>query len=262
MADAFYVADGDVFVPTPWTRGPWSPDAQHGGPPAALLGRALERAAGRADMLAARVTFDILKPVPLAPMSVDARIVRGGRNVQLAEALASARGEEVMHARAWFIRTESIDAPAPGAPDDPPPGPESGAPVELFDTGEDVDYLHAMEWRFTSGAFVEPGPATAWVRMRHALVAGETVSPLTRVLVAADSASGVSSALDFRAWLFVNPDLSVYAHRAAVGEWICLDAVTVVGRDGIATATSVIRDERGPLGRGVQSLLVAPRRRP
>lgn len=259
MVDAFYVADGDVFVPTEWTRGPWSRDAQHGGPPAALLGRALERAVRRDDVLAARVTFDILKPVPLAPLSIDVRTVRGGRNVELVEARASARDADVMHARACFVRTETVDAPP--AHDDPPPGPRDGAPVELFDTGTRVDYLRAMEWRFTSGAFLEPGPATAWVRMRHALVAGEPVSPLARVLVAADSASGVSSVLDFRAWLFVNPDLSVYAHRAAHGEWICLDAATTVGRDGVGIATSVIRDERGPLGRGVQSLFVAPRAR-
>ena len=37
MADALFEPDGDRFVPGVLTRGPWSPGAQHGGPPAALL---------------------------------------------------------------------------------------------------------------------------------------------------------------------------------------------------------------------------------
>jgi hypothetical protein len=42
-ADAFYRAEDDRLIPSELTRGPWDPDAQHAGPPSALLARALER---------------------------------------------------------------------------------------------------------------------------------------------------------------------------------------------------------------------------
>ena len=81
-----------------------------------------------------------------------------------------------------------------------------------------------MEVRFVRGGFVEPGPATAWLRMRHPLVAGEEPSPLQRTLIAADVGNGISAALDFRRFVFVNVDLTVHLERMPAGEWICVDA--------------------------------------
>jgi hypothetical protein len=132
--------------------------------------------------------------------------------------------------------------------------------VPVFETGHTTDYLHSMEIRFVKGSFLQPGPATAWFRMRYPLVEGEDISRLTRVLIAADSASGISSALDFAKWLFINPDLDVHLNRMPETEWVCLDAATTVGPHGIATSSCSIFDERGPLGTCAQSLLVAPRR--
>ena len=74
MDSAFFVPDGDRFVSTELTRGPWDPDAQHAGPPAALIARALERCPSPADPGApwqiGRVTFEILRSVPIAPLTV------------------------------------------------------------------------------------------------------------------------------------------------------------------------------------------------
>jgi hypothetical protein len=83
---AFYVPDGDALVSTELTRGPWDPKAQHAGPPAALLGRAVERCEPRADAQIGRITFEILGPVPLAPLRASARVVRAGRSVELLDA--------------------------------------------------------------------------------------------------------------------------------------------------------------------------------
>ena len=49
MNSHFYVFDGGHFVSSELTRGPWDADAQHAGPPAALLARALERCPSTAD---------------------------------------------------------------------------------------------------------------------------------------------------------------------------------------------------------------------
>ena len=40
---ALFVPEGSTLVPTAAARGPWSPDALHGGPVAALVARCVER---------------------------------------------------------------------------------------------------------------------------------------------------------------------------------------------------------------------------
>jgi hypothetical protein len=112
-----------------------------------------------------------------------------------------------------------------------------------------------VEFRFVAGSFLELGPATVWMRMRHPLVPGESPSPLSRVLIAADSGNGVSAALDFRTWRFINPDLTVYLLRYPAGEWVALEASTTVA-DGIGLADTTLHDEQGPIGRSAQALFV------
>jgi hypothetical protein len=116
-----------------------------------------------------------------------------------------------------------------------------------------------MEYRFVAGAFMEPGPATVWMRPNVPLLPGEEFTPLQRVLVAADSGNGVSSALDWRSYLFINVDLSVHLHRMPEGDWVCLDAVTLPEHNGVGLADTHLFDQRGPIGRGLQTLLVGER---
>jgi hypothetical protein len=260
LANAFFVPDGDDrFISTGWTIGPWSTESQHAGPPAALLGRALERTIGRPDMQIVRVTCEILRPVPVAPLRVHSEVIRPGRSVTLASASLSDNDGVVMQAQGWAIRSEELELEQVVHGQGPPAGPGDGATSETFPT-QDMSYLNAMEWRFVRGGFLQPGPAAAWARMRFPLVEGEEISPLSRVLILADSGNGISSALDFAKWVFINPDLSVYLHRLPVGDWVCLDARTTVEPAGIGLATSTLSDETGVIGRGLQSLFVAPRR--
>jgi hypothetical protein len=254
VTGAFFSLDGQHFVPSELTRGPWDPGAQHAGPPSALLGRAIERCEPRDGMRVGRITFEILGPVPLAPLTVDARVARPGRSVEMLEAALAGPDGEVMRARAWRVQVGEVEL---DARDSPPPGPETAEPRPFFPTGEEVGYHTAMEYRFVSGGFLEAGPATVWMRMHGALVEGEQPTPLERVLVAADSGNGVSAALDWRRFLFINTDLSVHLLRPPDGEWVCLDAVTYV--DGLGLSDTVLWDERGRIGRAAQTLLVRPR---
>jgi hypothetical protein len=258
--DAFYEPDGDRYAATELTRGPWDPGAQHAGPPAGLLGREIERLPDAADFQIGRVTCEILRSVPIAPLLVSARVVRPGRRVQLVEAELSDGEETLMRASAWRIRTAPLEIPpAAMVPTEAPPGPERGAEVEFFPTGQELGYHTAMECRFVAGGFVEPGPATVWLRMRQPLVAGERPSPLQRVLVAADVGNGISASLDYQRYLFINVDLTVHLERMPAGEWVCVDAVTVPQPSGNGTAESVLSDEGGRLGRALQTLLIAER---
>jgi len=261
VPDCFYERDGDLLVATESTRGPWDPGAQHAGPPAALLGRALEGLEEAEDFQIGRISFDILRSVPIAPLRVAARVLRPGRRVQLIEAeLSDAGGEVLMRATAWRIRTAAVEIPADlAAPDLPPLAPEQGGESEFFPTGQERGYHTAMEVRFVSGSFVEPGPATVWLRMREPLVGGEETSPLQRTLVVADVGNGVSATLDYRRYLFINVDLTVQLESLPAGEWIGVEARTLPRPNGVGTAESVLSDERGRIGRALQTLLVSER---
>jgi hypothetical protein len=254
--DAFYVPDGDRFRATELTRGPWDPDAQHAGPPAGLLARELERL-GEPGARMGRITVEILRPVPIATLAASARVVKPGRRVELCEATLSDERGELMRASAWRLRARGVELPDDAAPEDgpAPPGPDRGEPGEFFPTGEELGYHTAMEYRFVRGAFLEPGPATVWMRMRVPLVPGEVPSPLVRVMVAADSGNGVSAALDYRRWRFINPDLTVYLMRPPAGDWVALEAATTAAA-GVGLADTTLHDERGPIGRATQALFV------
>lgn len=258
--EAFYEKTDGGFVATELTRGPWDPDAQHAGPPSALLGREIERVDVADGFQVARVPFEILRPVPIGPVRVEAELVRPGCSVQMIEATLSGEEGELVKARAWRIRTSEIEIPDDVAATlAPPPGPETGGKPEFFETAQSVGYHTAMEWRSVRGGFREPGPATVWMRMGCRLVDGEEPTPLQRTLVAADVGNGISAVLDWRRYLFINVDLSVHLERMPEGEWVCVDAVTIPQTHGIGTAESVLSDERGRIGRAAQALLIAER---
>ncbi len=255
MTDAFYSLDDDGIVPSELTRGPWDPNAQHAGPPSALLARALELCEPRQGMRVGRVTAEILAPIPIAPLRVSARVVRPGRSVELLEASLEGPDGEVMRARGWRIAAGEVSVD--WEREQPPPGREDAEALEFFPTGERVGWHTAMEIVFARGRFLEPGPATVWMRPRVELVEGEPVSPLQRVLLAADGGNGVSAPLDWTSHIFINTDLTVHLLRPPEGEWVCLDSVTHV--DGIGMTDTALWDERGRIGRAAQTLLVRER---
>jgi len=260
VPEAFYEKRGEDFVATALTRGPWDPGAQHAGPPSALIGRAIERLEGAEDFQIGRITFEIMRSVPIGPVHVEAEVVRPGRSVQLIEASLSGEGGELMRARGWRLRTGTVELPASStAAPGPPPSPEEGSQVEFFPTGQAVGYHTAMECSSVEGAFLEPGPATFWMRMLHPLVGREEPTPLQRTLIAADVGNGISAVLDYHEYLFINVDLSVHLERMPEGEWVCVDALTLPQSNGIGTCESVLSDRRGRIGRAVQTLLVAQR---
>ena len=127
--DPFYrTLDEDRFESTPATAGPWSPDAQHAGPPSALLARAMELHEPRENTRLADVRTDILGPIPVAPLTVSVRTLRGGRSMELLEAQAlTDDGRPAITARAWRIvrapedfppLAETIDDGVEGPPED------------------------------------------------------------------------------------------------------------------------------------------------
>jgi hypothetical protein len=276
MSQSIFVAEGDRFVPTEHARGPWDPRALHGGAPAALITAAFERLAPGAELRIGRVSFEFLRPIPLAPLTLSTSIVRPGRRVQ--ELAAELRAGEETVVRASALRVQGVPAEAAeqavdaaGAPagektregsavDAAMPPPSSGKllPFSLNKSGEASFAGTAMEMRWLNDPW-QLGPGRVWMRLRHPLSAGEELTPLARVAATADFCNGVSAALPFERFLFINADLAIHLQRSPQGEWIGLDARTRLNEGSAAIAAGVLHDEHGPLGRAFQTLVVQPR---
>jgi len=262
MADSIFIPTGDGrFTPTEHARGPWDPRALHGGAPAALIAAAFERMEPGVQLPIARLGFEFLSPIPFAPLELHTKIVRKGRRVQELAAELSAGEELVCRASALRIQPVPTDLPNDGQLQaESMPGPEHGKTVEfalnraagmsLATTGMEMSWL-TDPW--------DQGPGKVWMRLRHPLLPGEQASALTRLVATADFGNGVSAALPFEGYLFINADLTIHLWRQPQGEWIGLDAHTLLVSGGIGTAESVLHDEHGPVGRAFQTLVVQPR---
>jgi hypothetical protein len=296
--ESVFIPEGDGhYRPTEYARGPWDPRAQHGGAPATLIAGAFERMQPGAELPFARLSFSFLRPVPLAPLQLTTRIVRPGRRVQELEAELRAigagdgkgeknkegEGEGELVCRAHALRL----VPAPEELPElalrvveesrPPtlPGREQGHSVRFApDGGEHRSFAaSAMEMRFLHGrplkgqlpevgvssAHAPVGAAGVWMRLRHPVLPGEAPTPLVYAMAAADFGNGIAAVLPFDEYVFINADLAVTLNRRPEGEWIGLDARTLLHPGGIAWAQSVMHDERGPFGLATQALVVQRR---
>ncbi len=258
-ADSVFVRDGDMFTPSELGRGPWSPDALHGGAPAALLAGYAEQQVADPDMLLSRLTMELVRPVPLAPLRVTASMGKG-RSVRRVELCLCHEDTVVARAVALFLRGEP-QAIEPRLEGHPLSGPDRCHEPLLVPGMEQVTSFHytAMEIRVAHGQTLAPGPAAAWFRLRCPIVAGEETSPAMRAVAAADFGNGLSWILPIDEYTFVNTDLTVYLHRHPRGEWVALDSRMTVESNGIGLTRSDIYDEQGRIGVAQQNLFVRSR---
>jgi Thioesterase-like superfamily len=256
--DAIYRVDGDRVVTSPDAAGPWDISTQHGSAPAALVVWAAEAIPTALPMRIARVTIDLMRPVPLAPLTVQTEVLREGRKIQLCTVRLFAENVVVVQATVLKIKAQTVALPL-DVVDQPVelPGPDQcrdeAAPLA------NCPFVTGMSLRTARGHFGVPGPGAIWYRVERPLIEGASVTQAMRAVVAADFCNGTSAALDFREWTFINADLTVSFARYPVGAWILLDAQSVVGPDGAGLATARLADERGYFGRAVQSLVIERR---
>ncbi len=249
MADALYSFDGGFYNPNPITQGPWSPDAQHGGPVAALLAGVLEAGEGKSLV---RMTVELLRPVPLTPLSVTRSVVKSGRTVALFDASLSANGVEVAKARGLNLRRSTLSVPAQVSQ----PPPRLPAAQETSPGARRTAFAEAVEMRFVEGSWEELGPATLWTRLRLAVVDGEAVTAMQRVAAAADFANGISRVLDFETHTFINADLTVALARTPKDDWVGFEMQSNISGEGFGQAESRIFDSAATIGRSIQTLVV------
>jgi hypothetical protein len=252
--------DGATSVETSaFAGGPWDPKLQHGAAPSSLICWAVERLPSAVPMRVARLTVDLMRPVPVAPLMIETEILREGKKIQLVAVRLLADGKEVVRATALRIRREERVLPNPAST----PPHDMRPPEMLRDpmtAGMDrTPFLSAISMRIARGSFQLPGPAAVWYRAIRPIIEGAPISPLMRAAIAADFCNGTSSVLDFRQWTFINGDLTLSLAREPVGEWILLDAETWAGPDSIGIAAARLADRDGYFGRAVQSVLFEKR---
>lgn len=254
MAESLFIPDGSGFLATDLTRGGWTDEHQHGSPPSGLLARAVEQVETAVPMQVVRFTIDLWRPVPVDRLRVETRVRRDGLRLQVVDSFLIARGVEVGRASGLKIRTTELDLPEREEERwEQPAGPESAHLVEWADRwGEAREtrfHLDAAEIRTFEGSFLRHGPATSWFRLKYPLVEGEDDTPFVRLATVADMSNGNSQALDPREWLYVNPDITLYAHRMPMGEWIGMKSAAHQHASGIGLADTRVFDEAGPMGR-------------
>jgi len=258
--DAIYRVEGDRALTSAYAGGPWDPSLQHGSAPSSLVVWAAERVAAKQPMRVARLTIDLLRPVPIAPLTIRTELLREGRKIQvLGIHLATDDGVEVVRASVLKMRREPLCLPDSAAelPLDMAEPDLGQDPVALLRAQN--PFLTGVSMRVVKGSFLTPGPAAVWFRADRPIVEGAPISPLMRAAIAADFCNGTSSVLDFRRWTFINGDLTISLTRPPVGEWILLDAETWLGPEGGGIAFARLGDSQGYFGRAIQSVIVEPR---
>jgi hypothetical protein len=239
--------------------GPWHPKMQHGAAPAALIAWAAERLPADEPMRLARLSLDLCRPVPVGPLTIRSGIVRAGKKIQVATIDLLANDVEVVRAAILRVRQSdlrmpedvgrpALDLPSPEASYDIPPERRVSCP-----------FLAGVSAKLPSGPERVRGPTAMWFRANQPIIEGAPISAVMRAAIAADFCNGVSSPLDPKQWSFINGDMTLNLARPPAGEWILVNAETILGGDGGGVATARLADRDGYFGRASQSLIIERR---
>ena len=249
--NALFSRRGDWFVPTPFTTGPWRPDAMNGGPPCSLLSLAVHDAL-ETDEEVARIGVDLEKPVPLVPMQLHVSRRQVSRRVAHLSVELRTETATVASARALLLRGKGpvplIERELPKAPPLPASVLEPAEP-DRWSSQPCVFHRDAIEVRFTTGNWGIPGSATAWIRLAVPLIDGEVTPDLCQLMAIADLSSPLSQAVaPGSAVAMINVDVNVTLAGAPQGPWFCIATQGPVSPAGIGLSNTQLFDQNGPLG--------------
>ena len=189
-----YRVEQDTAFPTEYTAGPWGTELQHGGAPTALISWAAERIPTREPMQVVRITVDLLRPVPIAPLQIRTEVLREGRKIQLCAVTLLHENVVVVRATVLKIRRAELELPPTAVEEasrrcpDRTPGNRRDTPNENPNA-----FIRGLTLRVVQGQFRAPGPAAIWFRVDRPLFEGQAPTPLQRVAMIADFCNGVST---------------------------------------------------------------------
>lgn len=250
----YYRRTGNGFESTIHAQGAWNPHEQHMAPVSGLLAGELERHQPRPDLRMARINYDILGLIPAGPFSVETRVLRPGKTIELLQSELTAQGRVAVRATAWRLQRGNTASVA-AVEEQPMPALAEAAPTKSM-TAWPGAFIESVEFRAIPG--LRPGRGQVWVHSPYGTLDGEPTSDLVRLIGLVDTANGVATRVPPGpgSWMFPNVDLSIHLHRDPVGEWLGLDTTVTFGVDGIGMTSAVLNDEKGPFGRSAQILTV------
>lgn len=263
--DAIYRREGELYRPSEWAGGPWSPLHQHGGAAAALLARGALAASRETGLRVARLTLDLFRPVPMQPLRLVRRFARQGKRIALVELALLHEENEVTRASALLLRERAELAPGWSSGGDlAPPGPEACEPVEFMPRA----YRARIPPGFHLSLELRMARATeaplAWLRTPLDVVEGEPTSAFERAAAISDLCFGVGARAQLRrGWLgddlarvrFINVDSTLYFERDPEGDWFALCPTRIHDDRGTGVAEVASCDLRGRYGRTLQAIL-------
>lgn len=256
--DALFRERGGIFVPTERTQGPWEAGFQFGGAPAALIAHVVHRRVPTlTPMHISRLTVDLLRPVPIAPLEVHTHVRREGKRIQVVDVSVTADGTEVVAARVLRVRRadlSTVDLPRGPRRAGPPavprfehrPPPEHGVPNGTHGT---------LEYALEPGMTIFRDPT--WARLAADVVEGEPTDAVERMAYVADACSGFGHPFD-QPVSGINADITLTVVRPCDGEWLHLEGGGWTGRAGVGWSQVTLSDELGVVGGVTLTRLVDP----
>lgn len=259
VPEPYFTVRGDEFVPAAHARSWWAATMLHGRLLGGLLARAAEREHGATGWQASRLTVDLFRNAPLAPVTVGTERVRDGRRIRVVAGMARVGGEPVATASLVLLRqAEQPAGRVPATPAWDAPDPETLPAAR--------SRFPPLAWRFTADNdparhWSAAGGRRLWLRETCELVAGEPLRPLVRAALAADSASPLAHAGD-AGLEFINADYTLYLGRLPEGDTIGLESGGHTSAHGVAVGHCTMHDRSGPIGYCMTAAVANPGVRP
>ena len=268
--------DGERFIPTSAARGYWQKGTLSGSAAASLLGYVIERDFLGADWIPVRLSIDMVRMPPDAPLSVETQVLHESGRLRLVEAQLVADGRVVTRAQCQIVKAgRQPDNPVWQSPAWPAPHPDTLESMAHFGRW-DMRPVPAGHDRFARVApkvevAAEGNPAVlghlapvatrqTWLKTAIEVVGGHAPSPFLMLVITGDFASPLAHSSEFGID-FVNTDFTIHLHRLPQGEWIGYELTGHNSAQGVAIGQAAIHDVSGPLGVIVVSAIANSRRR-
>src|SRR5262245_31763002 len=93
--EPYFDFDGRQYTPHPHARGPWGTDTMHGRLLSGLMSRQFQRDYGDPAFQFTRLTVDLFRQAMMAPVEVQAKLVRDGNRIRVVDGVVTSGGVEI-----------------------------------------------------------------------------------------------------------------------------------------------------------------------
>ena len=254
---------GELFVPTVLAQGPWYANSLHGSSMMGLMARAAEQHPSDIPRLVSRLSVDMMRAAPMAPLRTESEIVRSGKNVEFLDLRLYAGDELFIRGSAMRIRKQAvvIEDYFRGIGTCPKLPQETESGFFRFPGAETPAYHHAIDMCIDE----HEGFPVLWFKLAVPFVAGEQNSSIVQLACACDWTYAVPNIvyrrknnieMEQQTFFAINPDTTINFFRPFSGEWVGIKAQATYGDIGSGCVGAQLFDEQGPVGFSSQTVLI------